>query len=285
MALKLLTTIDEAGRYSAQMCDSGFTVGLVPTMGALHEGHLSLVRLAKRVADRVIVSIFVNPTQFSADEDLEKYPRNLEQDLALLRKEGVRAVFHPGVEAMYSDGFSTSIRIEGSLTRVLCGARRQGHFNGVATVVTKLFTILRPHLAVFGQKDYQQLLVIRRLVEDLNLDVKIIPAPIVREEDGLAMSSRNRYLSIDERQQAKELNAALRRVRERYDAGERSAAALAQSGIDYLTQLAPHCRLDYFDIRHPATLATLEQVEEAGAVVAVAGWLGTTRLIDNIVLT
>ncbi|MCD4733572.1 pantoate--beta-alanine ligase, partial [bacterium] len=162
MALKLLTTIDEASRYSTQLRDSGFAVGLVPTMGALHEGHLSLVRLAQRVADRVIVSIFVNPTQFGAGEDLEKYPRDLERDLDLLRKEGVRVVFHPAVEDMYVEEFATAVRVEGSLTRVLCGARRQGHFNGVATVVTKLFTILRPHLAVFGQKDYQQFLVIRR---------------------------------------------------------------------------------------------------------------------------
>jgi len=284
MALKLLTTTDEASRYSAQLRDSGFAVGLIPTMGALHEGHLSLVRLAQRVADRVIVSIFVNPIQFGAGEDLEKYPRDLERDLDLLRKEGVRVVFHPNVEDMYVEGFATAVRVEGSLTRVLCGARRPGHFNGVATVVTKLFTILRPHLAVFGQKDYQQLLVIRRLVEDLNLGVKIISAPIMREDDGLAMSSRNRFLSSDERQQAKELNAALRRVRERFESGERSAAALAKAGTDYLALLAPHCRLDYFEVRHPENLESLDRVEEAGAVVAVAGWLGTTRLIDNILL-
>lgn len=284
MALKLLTNIEETSRFSTQLRDAGFTIGLVPTMGALHEGHLSLVRMARRVAERVIVSIFVNPTQFTAGEDLNKYPRDLDRDLDLLRKEGVWAVFHPSAEEMYGEEFATSIRIDGSLTRVLCGARRPGHFNGVATVVTKLFTIIRPHLAIFGQKDYQQFLVIRRLVEDLNLGVKILPAPITREADGLAMSSRNRYLNKAERQQAKELNAALRRVQRRYDKGERSTAALAQAGTNYLALLAPNCRLDYFEVLDPVTLESINEVGGAGAVVAVAGWLGTTRLIDNILL-
>jgi pantoate--beta-alanine ligase len=278
-------TVDEMMEYSRRQRSQGYSVALVPTMGYLHEGHLSLVRLGRKLAERVVVSIFVNPTQFGPGEDFDRYPRDLDRDLGLLRKEKADCLFHPSAEEMYPAGHATEVRVTGPLTEVLCGASRPGHFAGVTTVVLKLLNVVRPDTAVFGQKDYQQCQVIKRMVRDLHLEVKIFTAPIVREADGLAMSSRNRYLSPDLRRQARELYASLRLVGRQFEEGERDAMKLREAGVNYLRQLAPDCMLDYFEIADRETLQPLGRVGFDGAVALVAAYFGETRLIDNVVLT
>jgi pantoate--beta-alanine ligase len=271
--LQSIFTVDEMAEYSRRQRSQGYTIALVPTMGYLHEGHLSLVRLAHKLAERVVVSIFVNPTQFGPGEDFDRYPRDLDRDLGLLRKE------------MYPAGHATEARVIGPLTEVLCGAARPGHFAGVTTVVLKLFDIVRPGTAVFGQKDYQQCQVIKRMVQDLHLEVKVFIAPIMREADGLAMSSRNRYLNPDLRRQARELCASLRLVEKQYGEGERDAMRLREAGVNYLRQLAPDCMLDYYEIADRETLQPLARIGADGAVALVAAYFGETRLIDNVLLT
>jgi pantoate--beta-alanine ligase len=257
-------------------------LGLVPTMGALHEGHLSLVRAAKAQCDAVVVSIFVNPTQFGPTEDLAKYPRRFERDCALLEKENVDIVFAPSVEEMYAEGESTWVTVEG-LSDKLDGRSRPGHFRGVTTVVAKLFHVIEPDVAFFGQKDAAQVAVIRRMVRDLNFPVEIAVCPIVREPDGLAMSSRNAYLNPEERQRALVLQRSLRRVEEKFRAGERDPARLV-AGAKLLIADEPQVRLDYFEIVDPDTLDPLEQISRP-ALAAAAAYVGTTRLIDNAALT
>jgi pantoate--beta-alanine ligase len=259
----------------------GKRVGFVPTMGALHEGHLSLVRAAKAQCDLVAVSIFVNPTQFGPNEDLSKYPRTFEKDRAMLEKEGVNFLFAPSVEDMYPAGAVTYVTVEG-LSDKLCGKSRPGHFRGVTTVVSKLFHIVEPAVAFFGQKDAAQAAVIRRMVRDLNLPVEIVVCPIVREADGLAMSSRNAYLSPQERKAALVLYRSLTRVRELFEQGEREAGKLIASGRQIFSEELA-ARLDYFEIVDPETLDPVTDVTH-GVLVAVAAIFGTTRLIDNIVL-
>jgi pantoate--beta-alanine ligase len=251
-------------------------------MGALHEGHLSLVRAAKAQCDAVVVSIFVNPTQFGPTEDLAKYPRRFERDCALLEKENVDIVFAPSVEEMYAEGASTWVTVEG-LSDKLDGRSRPGHFRGVTTVVAKLFHVIEPDVAFFGQKDAAQVAVIRRMVRDLNFPVEIAVCPIVREPDGLAMSSRNAYLNPEERQRALVLQRSLRRVEEKFRAGERDPARLV-AGAKQLIADEPQVRLDYFEIVDPDTLDPLEQISRP-ALAAVAAYVGTTRLIDNAALT
>lgn len=258
----------------------GRRVGLVPTMGALHQGHLSLVRAARAKCDFVVVSIFVNPTQFGPQEDLSKYPRTLERDCALLEREGVELVFVPEVEEMYPAGAVTWVTVEG-LSERLCGRSRPGHFRGVTTVVAKLFHIVQPDAAFFGQKDAAQAAIIRRMVRDLAVPVEIVVCPIVREADGLALSSRNVYLTAEQRTQALGLSRALGEVEAAFRGGERDAAKLAALGRAVVAA-EPGVRLDYFEI---VDADDLEPVgEAAGALVAVAAWVGTTRLIDNVVL-
>lgn len=258
----------------------GRRVGLVPTMGALHEGHLSLVRAAREKCDFVVVSIFVNPTQFGPQEDLSKYPRTLERDCAMLEREGVELVFVPEVEEMYPAGAVTWVTVEG-LSERLCGRSRPGHFRGVTTVVAKLFHIVQPDAAFFGQKDAAQAAIIRRMVRDLAVPVEIVVCPIVREADGLALSSRNVYLTAEQRTQALGLSRALGEVEAAFRGGERDAAKLAALGRAVVAA-EPGVRLDYFEI---VDADDLEPVgEAAGALVAVAAWVGTTRLIDNVVL-
>jgi pantoate--beta-alanine ligase len=259
----------------------GRRLALVPTMGYLHEGHLSLLHEGRARADLLFASIFVNPTQFGAGEDLDRYPRDREGDLEKARGCGVDVVFCPDVEAMYPPGHQSVVAVR-ELSRPLCGERRPGHFDGVATVVTKLFNICRPHVAVFGEKDYQQLALIRRLVIDLDLDVEIVGMPIVREPDGVALSSRNQYLGAEERAQATALHRGIEAARELAKGGERSAATLLTAARSII-ESASLARVDYVELRDAATLAPIDRLE-APAVLAVAVFFGATRLIDNAVL-
>jgi pantoate--beta-alanine ligase len=255
------------------------TVALVPTMGALHDGHVSLVRLAKRRAKRVIVSIFVNPTQFAPTEDFGSYPRTWKADIAKLAAEDVDAVWHPDVKTMYPDGFATRIVPEGPATAGLEDRFRPHFFGGVATVVGKLFTQCRPDVAIFGEKDFQQLRVVTQMARDLDLGVKVIGSKTVRERDGLAMSSRNVYLSADERRVAPELFRAMKETTARLRAGAELAAALA-AGTEIIRQAG--FALDYLEVRHAETLAPVASIEDAPLRILVAAKLGTTRLIDNM---
>jgi pantoate--beta-alanine ligase len=260
---------------------AGRSVGLVPTMGYLHEGHLSLLRRARAENDLVVLSIFVNPAQFGAGEDLERYPRDLERDLALAGGAGVDLLFHPPAEEMYLPGHSTWVDVEG-LTQHLCGRSRRGHFRGVATVCTKLFALCLPHRAYFGQKDAQQALVIRRMIRDLDLGVDLVVCPIVREPDGLAMSSRNVHLSAEERAQAPMLRRALDRAEAMAAAGERSAQAIARAMRAELAS-AELARLDYIEIVDAEALRPVERLQ-GEILVAVAAYFGATRLIDNTII-
>jgi pantoate--beta-alanine ligase len=255
--------------------------GLVPTMGYLHEGHLSLIRAARAQNDHVVASIFVNPTQFGPGEDFERYPRDTERDLSLLRTEGVDIAFTPSVEEMYPAGASTFVEVEG-ITDVLEGAHRPGHFRGVTTVVAMLFNIIEPRRAYFGQKDAQQLAVIRQLVRDLQLDIDIVACPTVREPDGLAMSSRNAYLTPGEREAALVLSHALRLAEERFAAGERDAEAL-RAAMRELIAREPLARIDYVSVSDTRTLRELDSID-ASALASLAVRIGNTRLIDNVTL-
>ena len=279
--MKIYKTIAEMRTASRQVRRDEERLGFVPTMGALHEGHLSLVRAAKAKCDVVAVSIFVNPLQFGPSEDLAKYPRTFEPDRELLEKEGVDILFAPTPDEMYPAGAVTYVTVEG-LSEKLCGRSRPGHFRGVTTVVAKLFHIVEPDLAFFGQKDAAQATIIRRMVRDLNLPVEIVVCPIVREPDGLAMSSRNAYLSPGERKSALVLQRSLAHIKDRFDQGERNSANLIAAGNQVLAQ-EPAVRLDYVEIVNPATLDPVQEVTN-GALVAVAAFAGNTRLIDNILL-
>ena len=277
----IFKTIAEAQSACAQLRGEGRILGLVPTMGALHEGHLTLVRAAKAECDIAAVSIFVNPTQFGPNEDFSKYPRTFEQDCALLEREGVDLIFAPTVDDMYPAGASTFVLVEGVSER-LDGASRPGHFRGVTTVVSKLFHIVCPHKAFFGQKAAAQVAVLRKMVHDLNCPLQLVVCPIVREPDGLAMSSRNRYLSEKERQQALVLQRALGEVDKRAAAGETKSWALIEAARTVFAS-EPDVRIDYVAIVDPDTLIDIPDVR-GGALVAVAAFVGTTRLIDNLVI-
>jgi pantoate--beta-alanine ligase len=255
------------------------TIALVPTMGALHDGHVSLVRLAKRRADKVIVSIFVNPAQFAPSEDFSSYPRTWKSDLAKLAAEKVDAIWNPDVKTMYPDGFATRIVPEGPATVGLEDRFRPHFFGGVATVVGKLFTQVRPDVAIFGEKDFQQLRVVTRMAGDLDLGVKVIGSRTVRERDGLAMSSRNVYLSAEERRVASELYRALKESARRLHDGANLAAAMA-GGAEMVT--AAGFTLDYFEVRHAETLESVASAKDGPLRILVAARLGKTRLIDNI---
>jgi pantoate--beta-alanine ligase len=257
-------------------------LGLVPTMGYLHEGHLSLVRQARADCGAVAVSIFVNPIQFSPREDLSRYPRDLERDLRLLSQEHVELVFAPSVAEMYPEGFSTVVDVQ-KVTETLEGAARPGHFQGVATVVCKLFNIAQPTRAYFGQKDAQQAVVVRKMVRDLDMPLDVVTVPTVREPDGLAMSSRNVYLSPEERQAATVLYRALTAARERYISGERSASAL-RCAMRQVLEAEPLARPEYISVADRQTLQELEELSADGALLSMAVRIGVTRLIDNLIL-
>ncbi|NVB80296.1 MAG: pantoate--beta-alanine ligase [Kofleriaceae bacterium] len=259
----------------------GRRIAVVPTMGALHEGHLSLLRAARARADILILTIFVNPTQFGPNEDLSKYPRDEAGDIEKARACGIDFAFCPEAAAMYPPGAQTYVEVR-ELQKPLCGASRPGHFAGVATIVTKLFHITKPHLAVFGEKDYQQLAIIRRMVRDLDFDIEIVGVPIMREADGLAMSSRNAYLSPEQRTAALALSKGLAAAEAAFKAGERDAAALVAAARAPL-EAEPLARIDYLELRDADELTPLATVT-GRAVMAVAAFVGTTRLIDNRVL-
>jgi pantoate--beta-alanine ligase len=280
-SLKICNTIEGMRSASRAVRSAGGRLGFVPTMGALHEGHLSLMRAAGAACDRVVASIFVNPTQFGPAEDLAKYPRSFERDCERLESEGVELLFAPAVEEMYPGGAVTWVTVEG-LSDKLDGRSRPGHFRGVTTVVAKLFHIVEPDAAFFGQKDAAQVAIIRRMVRDLHLPVEIVVCPIVREADGLAMSSRNAYLDPEQRRRALVLHRSLMRVQRLAEAGERDAAKLVGAGREVVASESS-VRLDYFEIVDPDTLDSVEDVS-SGALVAVAGFVGNTRLIDNVVL-
>ena len=277
---KVLSTVPALRRHLAQYRAAGESIGLVPTMGALHDGHLSLVRVARRKSQRIVVSIFVNPTQFAPSEDLATYPRTFKADLAALTREGVDAVWAPANAAvMYPEGFATSVTPQGPATVGLEDAFRPHFFAGVATVVAKLFTQTLPDIAVFGEKDFQQLRVVTRMARDLDLPLKVIGAPTVREPDGLAMSSRNVYLSPAERALAPTLHRVLRESAMRIKAGRPIAATMTQ-GRKTIERAG--FRLDYLEARHAETLLPIRSRKDGPVRLLVAAWLGKTRLIDNI---
>ncbi|TWI75408.1 pantothenate synthetase [Desulfobotulus alkaliphilus] len=276
--MEIYTTPTGMQAQSLNWKRQGKRIGLVPTMGFLHEGHLSLMDIAAAHADLVVVSIFVNPTQFGPSEDLEAYPRNLERDLALCRERGVAAVFTPEPSDVYGPEYQSYVSLE-KLPNHLCGLSRPVHFRGVATVVSKLFNIVLPDLAVFGEKDFQQLAVIRRLTADLNFPVRIMGGPIVREADGLAMSSRNAYLSPEERVSALCLSMALKHVASEVEKGERDVALLKAS-TEKIILSRPHTEIDYIAFCDPQTLEAVDSIG-GPVLMALAVKVGSTRLIDN----
>ena len=279
--MQIIENISRMRAWSDGERRAGKRIAFVPTMGFLHDGHLALVRSARAKGDRLVVSIFVNPAQFGPGEDFSGYPRDFERDCRLLQAEGVDVLFHPAVEKMYPQGGQTHVEVE-RLSEPLCGALRPGHFRGVATVVTKLFNIVQPHLTVFGEKDYQQLQLIRRLVQDLSMDVEIIGHSIVREPDGLAMSSRNAYLNPSERAAAVCLSRALCRAERLFERGETSARALVRRVLGELEK-EPLARIEYVRLCDAETLDEIDQIDDR-AVLALAVRIGRARLIDNRVL-
>jgi pantoate--beta-alanine ligase len=278
--VEVIRAVGEMMQAAGRARTQGQVLGLVPTMGALHEGHLALIRSARQECGVVAVSIFVNPTQFGPTEDYAAYPRPLERDLSLCEEQGVDFVFHPQAGDMFPGGYSTYVEVEG-LSEILCGASRPGHFRGVATVVLKLLNIVRPHRAYFGEKDYQQLVIIRRLVKDLNAPVEVVGVPTVRDSDGLALSSRNEYLSAEERQKALSLNRALLAGKAAFEKGERSADAIEKIIRKGLQK--PGIVVEYIQVVEPESLG--RPAELSGPVWAlVAARVGKTRLIDNMLI-
>lgn len=281
--MKVVEKIAEMRGLSRAARASGERVAFVPTMGFLHEGHGSLLSEGRKRGGKLVLSIFVNPTQFDRKDDLEKYPRDMERDLALAQRHGVDYVFAPTAAEMYPEGYQTYVNV-GPLAEPLCGATRPGHFRGVATVVTKLFTAVEPDIALFGEKDFQQLAVIRRMTRDLNLPVEIIGMPIVRESDGLAMSSRNARIPAGERSKALALYRSIQAVEKAFKAGERDARRLEDAGKKIL-QAQEGIRIDYAEVRDAASLEAIGRVaDKAPALYAIAAFLGDVRLIDNTVL-
>ena len=277
-----IKTIKDMKTEADRLRCAGKRIGLVPTMGFLHEGHLSLIRMAKLHTDSTVLSIFVNPLQFGPKEDFSKYPRDLARDQSMAIKEGVDILFCPPDEEMVLPGFCAFVHVE-TLTDILCGASRPGHFRGVTTIVAKLFHAVKPHVAVFGQKDAQQAVVIRRMVRDLNMDINVLVAPIVREPDGLAMSSRNFYLSPAERNDALVLSQSLKTAESMIQQGELNAAMIA-GAVRGMIESKKSARIDYVAVVDPDTLKPIDRIESK-ALIAVAVFVGTTRLIDNMVVS
>ncbi len=279
--MKIIRTIKDMQAESGHLRQAGNKIGFVPTMGFLHEGHLSLIRIARDKADVVIVSIFVNPTQFGPEEDLDKYPRDFKRDEKLAQDAGADVIFYPTVEEMYPQNYLTYVNVE-KITGKLCGTSRPVHFKGVATICAKLFLAVKPDFAVFGQKDAQQVLVIQRMVKDLNFDLDIIVGPIVREEDGLAMSSRNTYLSEDERADALSLNQSLRAAEQMIQDGEQDAAVIKTMIMEKIAKKT-HTRIDYISIVDAHTLESTSRINKP-ILIALAVFVGKIRLIDNTVI-
>ena len=278
----ILETIPELRKHLANWRKAQKSVGLVPTMGFLHEGHLSLIRRAKTGNDIVVVSVFVNPTQFGPNEDFESYPRNILRDTEMAMGAGADVIFYPTVSEMYPNGSSTFVEVAGNITRVLCGASRPAHFRGVTTVVNMLFNIVKPDRVYFGQKDAQQATVLMKMVKDLHMDIELIICSIVREADGLAMSSRNTYLSAEEREQAVVLSKALEKGKEAFSKGERNVDSLIEIITNKINEM-PLAAIDYVSIYDYPSLETIEIIDN-NALAAVAVKFGKTRLIDNNLL-
>jgi len=278
--MRIINDIQALRDYVREEKGQGKTIGFVPTMGFLHEGHLSLVEAAKQTTDTVVVSIFVNPTQFAPGEDLDAYPRDLAGDQAKLESKGVDVLFFPSVETMYPEGYSSYVTVEGPITKALCGKSRPTHFKGVTTIVNKLFNMVDPDKAFFGQKDAQQVAVIQKMVRDLNMAVTVVPCPILREADGLAMSSRNSYLTPQERQDALVLSQSLAHARDLVEAGERNSTKIIASMVDKIKQV-DYAIIDYVEIVDPYTLENVETIE-SDILIALAVQVGKPRLIDNM---
>ncbi|MCP3925250.1 MAG: pantoate--beta-alanine ligase [Desulfobacterales bacterium] len=279
--MKVIKLAEEIQKRSDSLIRDGKKIGFVPTMGFLHEGHLKLLKECRKKCDDLILSIFVNPTQFSADEDLEAYPSDLKKDLELAEKCGVDAVFTPTKDSLYPENYETYVTLE-SLPHHLCGLSRPIHFRGVATIVTKLFNIVKPQVAAFGEKDFQQLSIIRRMVKDLNFDIEIIGVPIVREDDGLAMSSRNSYLSVSQRKTALILSKAIELTKKAVSEGKISVKELSDDMEDLINS-KPETDIDYITFSNPDTLNPVTEITEE-TLLALAVKVGETRLIDNCVL-
>lgn len=280
--MKIIKTIDEVRAEVKLAKGEGRSVGLVPTMGFLHEGHISLIERARRENDLVVVSIFVNPTQFGPEEDYESYPRDINNDSKLCSKAGADIIFNPSVDVIYGKGFNTYVQVEGDITKKLCGKSRPGHFKGVCTIVSKLFNIVPANRAYFGQKDAQQVAVIQQMVEDLNFDIEVIPCPIVREDDGLAISSRNIYLNVEERKAALILWKSLYEAKRKIEDGERHSNFIK----DFLVRSIegePLAYIDYVEIVNAQNLEPINKLE-GSVLIALAVKIGKARLIDNILL-
>jgi pantoate--beta-alanine ligase len=277
-SIKIVDNVKDMQALSNRIKKEGRIISFVPTMGALHEGHLSLMRVAKEKGDFLVVSIFVNPTQFGPNEDFNKYTRDLEGDIKKIREIGVDVVFSPDVNEIYPEGFETYVEVQ-ELQKPLCGQFRPGHFKGVTTVVLKLFNIIKPDIAVFGEKDYQQLLIIKKMVRDLHLEIEIIGMPIIREEDGLALSSRNAYLSHEDRTRALALSESLREIEKRFKEGNKNTNDLVQFGIEILNE-SHVTDIDYLEIRNGNSLGSAKEAQP-GDIAAIAARIGHTRLIDN----
>lgn len=280
-SIKVVDKIKDMQTLSSNIRKEGRIISFVPTMGALHEGHLSLIRKAKEKGEFLVVSIFVNPTQFGPNEDYKKYTRDLEGDLRKIKEIGVDVVFSPDINEIYPDGFETYVEVE-ELQKPLCGQFRPGHFKGVATIALKLFNIVKPDIAIFGEKDYQQLKIIQKMARDLHLEIEVIGLPIIREDDGLALSSRNAYLSKKEREQARALSEALGEIRMRFNQGQNDISGLIHEGREVLNRSLIY-DIDYLEIRNGNTLEGKEEAK-SGDLVAIAAKIGHTRLIDNIKL-
>lgn len=279
--MELLKTVSETRQFVASQKEEKRSIGLVPTMGYLHQGHLSLIHTAREQNDTVVVSIFVNPTQFGPQEDLDRYPRDLEKDCRLCTQAGVDAIFMPTANEMYPGRFLTWVQVQ-ELTEVLCGASRPGHFRGVTTVVNKLFNIIQPDRAYFGLKDFQQAVVIKQMVQDLNIPVEIVAVPTVREADGLATSSRNEYLTPQERARATVLYRSLQIGRQLIESGERNVHSVREAMVKEIER-QPNTRIDYIAICDPSTLVPVDQIKNQ-VLLALAVWIGNTRLIDNVLV-
>jgi pantoate--beta-alanine ligase len=280
--MKVVEDIGEMKNISRETHNLGLTVVLVPTMGYLHEGHMELIKKASTIGDMLVVSIFVNQAQFGPEEDFSSYPRDIERDLKMAEEAGVGVVFHPPAEKMYPEAYQTFVEVEG-LSKNLCGASRPGHFRAVATVVSKLFNIVRPDRAVFGFKDYQQFLVIKKMVEDLNMDVEIVPFETVREADGLAMSSRNSYLNTREREAALSIPRSLDAAQRAFSRGERRSEKVIEK-VKKIIENEPLAVIDYVKVCDPVTLSALDRIEDR-ALLALAVRIGKARLIDNCILS
>lgn len=279
--LQVITSVEDIKRRIKTFKENQLSIGFVPTMGALHEGHLSLVRQAKKENDKVVVSIFINPLQFGINEDFTQYPRTFDNDYELLSKEGVDILFNPKAQEMYPGGFCTSVVLE-HFEDKLCGKSRPGHFRGVATVVLKLFNLIQPHIAYFGQKDFQQTVIVKQMVADLNLDVNIKALPTIREKEGLALSSRNGYLSETEKKEALCLYRALIKAKEIVNAGATNTREITAE-MEKIINNCKSTKIDYISIVNPETLEAVSEVQH-GDVAALAVRIGKTRLIDNIIL-